>query len=211
MVIYKMVNTHNGKVYIGQTVRDVDVRMKEHFRHSTIVVDKAVQKYGVDAFEIEVIDHADTIHELNEKEQYWIQHYDCIVPKGYNQCLGGDNSMGYHHKEESKEKMSVAKKASYIGDGNPFYGKTHSEESRSVMSEKRQGMAHLTDEQVANLRKSHHTVKVLNVETGEVFDSVKAAAEKYGLKDTHITRVCKGKRKRTGGFQWEYFQGDIEE
>lgn len=65
MVIYKMVNTHNGKVYVGQTVRDVDVRMKEHFRHSIIVVDKAVQKYGVDAFEIEVIDHADTIHELN--------------------------------------------------------------------------------------------------------------------------------------------------
>lgn len=55
MVIYKMVNTHNGKVYIGQTVRDVDVRMKEHFRHSTIVVDKAVQKYGVDAFEMGVL------------------------------------------------------------------------------------------------------------------------------------------------------------
>ena len=68
MVIYKMVNTHNGKIYIGQSVRDVDVRMKEHFHHSTIVVDKAVQKYGVDAFEIEVIDRADTIHELNEKE-----------------------------------------------------------------------------------------------------------------------------------------------
>lgn len=44
------------------------MRMKEHFHHSTIVVDKAVQKYGVDAFEIEVIDRADTIHELNEKE-----------------------------------------------------------------------------------------------------------------------------------------------
>lgn len=72
-------------------------------------------------------------------------------------------------------------------------------------------MAHFTDEQVANLGKSHHTVKVLNVETGEVFDSVKAAAEKYGLKDTHITHVCKGKRKRTRRFQWEYFQGDIEE
>ena len=43
-----------------------------------------------------------------------------------------------------------------------------------------------------------------NVDTGEVFDSVKKAAEKYGLKDTHISRVCKGKRKTTGGFKWEY-------
>lgn len=114
--------------------------------------------------------------------------------------------MGYHHKEESKEKTSVAKKASYIGDGNPFYGKTHSEESRSLMSEKRYGMAHLTDEQVANLRKSHHTVKVLNVETGEVFDSVKAAAKKYGLKGTHITSVCKGKASEREDFNGNTFK-----
>ena len=55
------------------------MRIKEHFRHSTIVVDKAVQKYGVDAFEIEVIDHADTIDELNEKPE--------IFKAGFNKEL----------------------------------------------------------------------------------------------------------------------------
>lgn len=47
--------------------------------------------------------------------------------------------------------------------------------------------------------------KVINLDTGEIFESVKAAAEQYGLKDTHITRVCKGKRKSTGGFRWSHY------
>ena len=62
----------------------------------------------------------------------------------------------------------------------------------------------MTADQVERLRMSHHTVKVRNVETGEVFNSVKEAAREYNLKETHITRVCKGKRKTTGGFHWCY-------
>lgn len=210
MIIYKLTNKITGKVYIGQTVRGLEERMQEHYRHDTIIVDKAIQKYGKDSFDVEIIDRADTIEELNQKEQFWIRHYDCITPKGYNQCFGGDNTMGYHHREESKQAMSEAKKEIYIAEGNPFYGKTHSDEVKERMSEQRKGMAHLTEEQVLKLRASHHTVQVRNVETGEGFDTVKSAAEHYGLKDTHITRVCKGKRKRTGGFHWEYVFTDNE-
>lgn len=210
IVIYKMTNMVNGKVYIGQTVRSVEERMLEHYRHDTILVDKAIQKYGKDNFSVEVIDTAATIDELNAKEQYWIEQYDSITPNGYNQCAGGDNTMGYHHREESKQKMSEAKAESYLGEGNPFYGKEHSEESKQKMSQARKGLAHLTEEQVKKLRQSHHTVRVMNVETGEIFDSVQAAANKYGLKDTHITRVCKGKRNRTGGFHWKYVDQEDE-
>ena len=42
------------------------------------------------------------------------------------------------------------------------------------------------------------------VETQEIFNSVKEASQKYNLKATHITRVCKGKRKRTGNYHWKY-------
>lgn len=55
-----------------------------------------------------------------------------------------------------------------------------------------------------NLKKYKHKVKVLNVETGEIFNSIKEAAEKYNLKATHITRVCKGRRKMTGNYHWQY-------
>lgn len=204
MIIYKMTNKVNGKVYIGQTTRRLDERTKEHIRHNKMIVDKAIQKYGIENFTVEQIDLAENINELNQKEMYWIERYDCITPKGYNQCYGGDNTCGYHHKEESKQKMSIKKSQKYIGEGNPFYNKTHSEESRKKMSEARKGLKHLTEEQIKRLRESHHTVKVINVDTGEVFDSIKDAGLKYNIEPTHITRVCKGKRKTCGGYRWEY-------
>ena len=204
MIIYKATNKINGKVYIGQTVRSLQERMAEHARHTQTTFDRALKKYGLDAFDIEQIDSADSVDELNQKEIYWIEFYNCVVPNGYNMCEGGGNTKGFHHKEESKRKMAEIKSTSYWGENNPFFGKTHSEEARQKMSAKRKGMAHLTPEAIQKVRASHYKAKVRNIDTGEVFDSVKEAALKYGLKDTHITRVCKGHRKRTGGFRWEH-------
>ena len=204
MVIYKATNKINGKVYVGQTVRSLAERMAEHIRHDHTAFDKALRKYGLDAFDVEEIDSAASVEELNQKEIYWIGFYNCVVPNGYNMCDGGGNTKGFHHSEASKQKMSDAKTEAFAGAGNPFFGKTHSETSRQKMSAKRKGMAHMTPEQVQSVRKSHYTAKVKNVDTGEVFNSVREAALKYGLKDTHITRVCKGHRKRTGGYKWEY-------
>lgn len=204
MIIYKITNKTNGKVYIGQTCRNLQDRMSEHIRHDTIVIDKAIRKYGIDNFTVEQIDTANDVDELNQKEQFWVSHYNSMVPNGYNQCIGGGNTVGFNHRPESRQKMSNKKKLQYIGEGNPFFGKRHSDESRKKMSDARKGLAHLTDDQVKKLKSSHHTVKVRNVETGDVFNSVKEAAAVYGLKETHITRVCKGKRKTTGGFHWCY-------
>ena len=69
MIIYKITNLINGKVYIGQTTRTLEERMNEHYRKSDIVVDKAIQKYGRENFSTEVVDDADSIEELNEKEE----------------------------------------------------------------------------------------------------------------------------------------------
>ena len=208
MIIYKATNLKNGKVYIGQTTRDLEIRMKEHLTHRKTAFDKAYKKSEIDNFKIEIIDRTDTIEKLNEKEKYWIEYYNCIVPNGYNMCEGGDNTVGFHHKEESKRKMSISKSKLYMGENNPFFGKTHSKESKEKMSKLRKGMAHLTDEQKKKLKDSHLTRKVMNVDTKEIFKSVKEAAEKYNLKATHISRVCRGKRKTTGGFRWEYIIHD---
>lgn len=204
MIIYKMHNCITGKDYIGQTTRSLEERTAEHIRHNEIVVDKAISKYGIDNFIVEEIDSASTIEELNEKEIYWIKKYNSLVPNGYNQCIGGDNTCGFHHREESKRKMSETKSQIYVGEGNPFYNKTHSEESRKKMSDKRKGMKHLSEEQVARLRESHRMVSVKNIETGEIFQSIKECAEKYHIPATHIVRVCKGKRKTAGGYHWQY-------
>lgn len=49
--------------------------------------------------------------------------------------------------------------------------------------------------------------KVRCVETGEIFSSIKAAAESYNLKPPNISAVLAGKSKMCGGYHWEYVDG----
>lgn len=209
MLIYCITNRLNNKKYVGQTVNSLKVRYAEHCRKNAGAVGKAIRKYGRENFSVEQLDVATNIAELNEKEIYWIARIGTLAPNGYNLCYGGDNTKGYHHKMESRERMSVTKKRARImqGKNNHFYGKRHTDETRKKMSEKWQsGERFMTEENKEKMRKAHYTKGVRNKTTGEEFTSVKLAAEKYNLKDTHISRVCKGKRKRTGGFEWEYIQ-----
>lgn len=66
-----------------------------------------------------------------------------------------------------------------------------------------------------NIRHSYDTQinkgrgrKVVCVETGEVFDSIKEAADKYGLQVPLIWKCCNGKQKTTGGYHWNYKEAE---
>ena len=110
MYIYKITNTVNGKTYIGQTINKVQQRWKEHCkpsRASVSVISLAIQKYGKENFVFEVLDTADSIEELNAKEQMYIASFSCISPNGYNLNSGGNN---YADSEETRNKKAKARK-----------------------------------------------------------------------------------------------------
>ena len=87
--IYKVTNKINGKVYIGQSV-DIGRRWREHMTaKDDIYFHKAIQKYGVENFEWEVIEQCKK-KDLDEREIYWIEYYDSFN-KGYNCTKGGDS------------------------------------------------------------------------------------------------------------------------
>ena len=96
MLIYKITNRINGKVYIGQTTRPLTVRWKQHCNPANtncIALHRAIQKYGKENFTVEQIDVACDIDELNEKEIYWIKFYDSVnSEKGYNLKVGGEHT-----------------------------------------------------------------------------------------------------------------------
>lgn len=48
------------------------------------------------------------------------------------------------------------------------------------------------------------SVKVLCVETGEIFDSIRKAAEKYNVSSSCICCCCKGKSKTAKNLHWKY-------
>lgn len=46
--------------------------------------------------------------------------------------------------------------------------------------------------------------RVMCIETGEVFDSIREANVKYGFHISNICAVCKGKQKTAYGYHWRY-------
>lgn len=86
MIIYKATNLLDSKVYIGLTTKTLDERIKTHLKSKKQkgLFGKALHKYGIANFQVEVIDRADNFDELVEKELQWIFHYNSQSPNGYN-------------------------------------------------------------------------------------------------------------------------------
>lgn len=232
MVIYAFKNKINGKMYVGQTQRTFGTRTKQHLNRSDTYFDKALAKYGLDNFSYEIIDRGSTLEELNEKERYWIVEYDCLWPNGYNLTTGGDGVKGYQHTDENKIKMSEAKKGKVTGESNSFYGKKHTTEAIKKMSDYQSARwtvearkersdnykGKFVGENNPFYKKEHKDsskdkmskakdsvkIKVRNMDTGEVFESLTLASKTYNVQVSHIKRVCRGQRKTCGGFRWEF-------
>lgn len=121
-LVYKITNKINNKIYIGQTTETIEKRFKRHCGYQlndNTYLHRAMKKYGIENFIIEKIDEAKDQEELNEKEIYWIQHYQSNV-YGYNlkasigKC-GGDTLSNHKNLNEIKVKISNSK----IFDKNP--------------------------------------------------------------------------------------------
>lgn len=117
-VIYKLTNIQNGKVYIGQTKGSLRKRIITHLSQARKFTKSkkhhlqfALQKYGYDNFQIETIEACDPCH-LNEREVFWIKHYNSTNPSiGYNCTNGGDGcSMAREIKDSTRTKISEANK-----------------------------------------------------------------------------------------------------
>lgn len=115
MIIYKITNNINEKVYIGQTIGTLQNRWNHHgIPKEKTYFAKAIRKYGRENFKIEQIDSATTKEELNEKEIYWIKFYDATNrDKGYNIKIGGSSSPC---PEEIKIKISNSTKGRIVSD-----------------------------------------------------------------------------------------------
>lgn len=98
MIIYKVTNLLNGKIYIGQSIKD-----DPNYFGSGVLIKNAIEKYGKQNFIKELIDTANSVDELNEKEIYWISEYNSTDKKiGYNLCSGGKGFKIYYGKSDEQ-------------------------------------------------------------------------------------------------------------
>ena len=129
-IIYK-ISSPSGKVYVGQTVRSFEKRMREHRQETSCCtsIKRAIHKYG-DEMKYEIIEDNIPHEQLDEREIYWIKELNSLAPSGYNLTTGGQFNQV---TQEAKDRVQMGKIKSkverdgYMGDirktsdNNMFY------------------------------------------------------------------------------------------
>lgn len=92
--VYKITNTINDKVYIGQTLRTLKARLNAHKSANTII-GRAIRELGIQNFKIEEICSSEDKNDILKLEQDYIKKYNSEYPNGYN---------GYKSCVENSEK-----------------------------------------------------------------------------------------------------------
>lgn len=168
--IYITTNIINGKKYIGKHYGYPD----DNYLGSGKILRRAIQKYGKENFQRQIIDFSSTEDENCEKEKYYIALFDAChndlfynIHEGGN---GGNTTEGY----TLEQKQALSKKFSIItsGKNNPMYGIKRPEEYKKFMSyyasnirdnsvyrtqEYRDNMSKLTSGKNNGMYGKHHT------------------------------------------------------
>jgi group I intron endonuclease len=187
----------SGKFYIGVTSQKPNRRWRfgKGYKHNEYFYN-AILKYGWDNFQHEII--ADNLSE-DEAKNFEITLINKLKTLdrefGYNRTTGGDGVTGSKCPEWKKQKMRETMK----GEGNPMYG--ISLEGKSGVDNPMYG------------KPSKHRKRVMCINTGEIFDCVTHASEKYKTYRSDINKNCRGIRTHAGKLNgepllWRYIDED---
>lgn len=106
-LIYVLINKDTGKKYVGKT-NNLNRRICEHIRQSSCqYLYNAIQKYGIDRFEIVVIERNLSEDDAFKQENHYIKLYNSLAPDGYN--LTDETFLGRVPSDDTREKMSVSR------------------------------------------------------------------------------------------------------
>ena len=205
--IYKITNTINDKIYIGQTCTSIQYRWYGHKKDALSYrrnghLQNAIRKYGFENFNIEEIEECDS-DKLNEREMYWIKYYDSYN-NGYNSNIGGDGLHKYNEKEiyklwdegltfkEIKEKLKISKKhlRKILETYPPFIAQR---DERYKLSRSRMTSQSRPVEQYS-----------LNGQFIQEFPSIAEASRKTGAHKMAIVHSCQENYRIAGGYRWKY-------
>lgn len=219
----------SSKVYIGITKLTVEKRWcnGNGYKDCTLFYN-AIKKYGWDNIKHEIVASGLSKDEACKLECELIKKYK-VLGASYNCSTGGElTAYGCVRSEEFKRKLSIANKGKKMSEESKrkmseiHKGRTPTVtaaviEARKKQAEKMKGRK-FTEEHRKNLSKAKkgkrmgaenpHSIKVLCITNGVVYDGIKDAARLLELDASTICKVCKGKLKHYKGYVFKY-AGDV--
>ena len=205
--IYQITNDVNGKIYIGKTERTIQERWGEHCRDylkhdcEKRPLYSAMKKYGLEHFHIELVEETS---QPEERECFWIEQKGSFK-NGYNATLGGD---GKHYLDYDlviatyQEVQNVSETARRVGIDVSTVSKILNNYHISIIPSSE-----------VNQRVTGNVVNQYDLQGKFIqsFPSAKAAAISLGKitstsrgASSHISDVCRGKRKTAYGYIWRF-------
>lgn len=209
MVIYKITNKINNKVYIGQTRRPLYSRWREHCslngRTYKSSIYKAIIKYGKENFTIEEIDGANSQSELNYLEDHYINIYNTLAPNGYNITRGGRNDFT---SEETRQKMSDMKKGAIPWNkGKIFVDKEKRNTEIELKRKLRKEQPRYSKEGLIKMSRARGgcQIKATHLSSGEIkiYETVNSTKED-GFNPSNVVSICKKSTGRVQCKNWTF-------
>ena len=221
-IVYQHKNKINGKVYIGITSQKPEQRWGSqgcNYKSSPHFY-SAIQKYGWDNFEHNILFTELTKEQACLKEQELIKEYNSMNREfGYNSTSGGDiftmneetkqkisqamignqNNLGHPCSEEKKKKISNAQK-----------GREFTEEHKQKLSEAAKNRhVPCPEEKKQILKEKSHKKPVYCEELDKIFESVQECGRQLGIPATNISKLCNGRGKTLKGYHLRYYNDTI--
>lgn len=221
--VYKHTNLINGKIYIGITSKEPELRWIKGRGYKKQPFYNAIKYYGWDNFKHEILFQNLTETEAMFLEIELISFYKSYMCKfGYNADKGG--KYAGKHSEQTKRKISEHVKRRKIicletkeifdsgTEASKKLGVDYSTLMRVCKGNKRnksvKGLhfVFLEDynEDMQYDNSVGHGKKIFCLELDKVFDSITQASKELSLEVSSIAKVCRGKYYSTGGYTFRY-------
>lgn len=193
--VYYHINKVNDKIYIGITSKELQQRWGVNGRHykTSPHFYSAIQKYGWDSFEHYLFADNLTEDEACNMQKLLIKQFETTNPQlGYNISEGGNTGclltgqrhprFGKHHTEQAKMKNRLA----HLGKSFNLPESAKQKISKAMIGNKNGKMT-----------------SVRCIETGQIFESAKAAGNATGCDPSAIIKCTKGVLHKTNNLHWQ--------